>query len=214
MKIKNETVIKQADVKGAMRASHFDNQKYKLFKIIYNSFGLLFGMLFIRLLIPVLLGKSNEDIGFLIMYAAACLVLLYIGMYGMDRNYDKQFEKTYAKLVGRTFQYEIDSEELAVISQERTDTVLWSEVDKWSEDAENFYVFCGDVQGLILCKEGFTECSAKDFRQLASAVMQMRAQKDGTEKEKKEREQTVTHPEEEEGEHVKTTGESGDYTDL
>ena len=42
--MKNRTLFKQEYIDAAMRASNFDNNKYKIFKTIYNIFGLLFGM--------------------------------------------------------------------------------------------------------------------------------------------------------------------------
>ena len=42
--MKNRTLFKQEYIDAAMRASNFDNNKYKIFKMIYNIFGLLFGM--------------------------------------------------------------------------------------------------------------------------------------------------------------------------
>ena len=59
--MKNRTLFKQEYIDAAMRASNFDNNKYKIFKMIYNIFGLLFGMGCIRYLIFRLMGSEEAD---------------------------------------------------------------------------------------------------------------------------------------------------------
>ena len=56
--MKNRTLFKQEYIDAAMRASNFDNNKYKIFKMIYNIFGLLFGMGCIRYLIFQIMGSG------------------------------------------------------------------------------------------------------------------------------------------------------------
>ena len=53
MTIKNETAFTKECMEGAMRASNFDNSRYKTFKLIYNMFGLIFGMMMILSLIHI-----------------------------------------------------------------------------------------------------------------------------------------------------------------
>ena len=48
MVIKNKTLFQKEYVEAAMRAGNFDDNKYKFFKIVYNMFGLLFGMGLVR----------------------------------------------------------------------------------------------------------------------------------------------------------------------
>ena len=57
--MKNRTLFKQEYIAAAMRASNFDNNKYKIFKMIYNIFGLLFGMGCIRYLIFQIMGARK-----------------------------------------------------------------------------------------------------------------------------------------------------------
>ena len=57
--MKNRTLFKQEYIDAAMRASNFDNNKYKIFKMIYNIFGLLFGMGCIRYLYSRLWGARK-----------------------------------------------------------------------------------------------------------------------------------------------------------
>ena len=54
MTIKNETAFTKECMEGAMRASNFDNSRYKTFKLIYNMFGLIFGMMMIRELVSII----------------------------------------------------------------------------------------------------------------------------------------------------------------
>ena len=84
--MKNRTLFKQEYIDAAMRASNFDNNKYKIFKMIYNIFGLLFGMGCIRYLIFQIMGSEEADWFMVIFYACAAAVFLYIGMIGMDRS--------------------------------------------------------------------------------------------------------------------------------
>lgn len=174
MVIKNETTIKEENIKAVMRAGNFDNNRYKLFKIIYNSFGLIFGMMMISMLMPVLLGNGTTEYALIIIYGIACIVFLYIGMYGMDRNNYAHFQAVYSKMVGHTFKYEIDSEEILVSDEEETEKVLWKDIIKWAEDADNIYLFVGITEAMIISKDGFTECSSKELRELVIAIMGVR----------------------------------------
>ena len=76
--MKNRTLFKQEYIDAAMRASNFDNNKYKIFKMIYNIFGLLFGMGCIRYLIFQIMGSEEADWFMVIFYACAAAVFLYI----------------------------------------------------------------------------------------------------------------------------------------
>ena len=51
MVIKNKTLFQKEYVEAAMHAANFDDNKYKFFKIVYNMFGLLFGMGCVRYLV-------------------------------------------------------------------------------------------------------------------------------------------------------------------
>lgn len=175
MVIKNETTIKEKNVKAVMRASNFDNNRYKIFKIIYNSFGLIFGMMMIRQLMPVFLRTDeNPEYVLIIIYGIACVVLLYIGMYGMDRNNYMHFRTVYSNMVGHTFKYEIDSEEILVSDGEMTEKVAWQDITKWAEDEDNIYLFADGTEAMIISKEGFTECSSRELKELVIAVMGVR----------------------------------------
>ena len=48
MVIENTTVFKKEYIKRIMWANNSDDNKYKRFKLIYNTFGLVAGMMFIR----------------------------------------------------------------------------------------------------------------------------------------------------------------------
>lgn len=175
MVIKNETVITKEMIKAVMRASNFDNNKYKTFKMIYNVFGLIFGMMFVSSLVPLLIGEPGVDYFIIVLHACACAIFLYIGMYGMDKNNYNRFKQIYLNMVGHTFKYEIDSEEIKVTDDDGdSDILLWKEVIKWNEDVENYYVFSSPEEALIISKKGFTECTSKDFKELATAIIMVR----------------------------------------
>lgn len=84
--MKNRTLFKQEYI-DAMRASNFDNNKYKIFKMIYNIFGLLFGMGCIRYLIFQIMGSEEADWFMVIFYACLCGC---IPLYRNDWNGQKQ----------------------------------------------------------------------------------------------------------------------------
>ena len=61
MTIKNETAFTKECMEGAMRASNFDNSRYKTFKLAYNLFGLIFGMMMIRELVLKMTGNEQAE---------------------------------------------------------------------------------------------------------------------------------------------------------
>ena len=162
MTIKNETAFTKECMEGAMRASNFDNSRYKTFKLIYNMFGLIFGMMMIRELVLKMTGNEQAD-------------TFMIGMIGMDKSNKKKFHNIYGKMVGIKFTYEIDAENIIITDEENdSDTFSWNEVVKWNQDPDNIYLFVGDDNCLVVSKKGFTQGSADDLRQLADAVIGMR----------------------------------------
>lgn len=174
MVIKNKTVITEAAVKGAMYAANFDNNRYKTFKIIYNVFGLAFGMMLVRTLVFWVLGKGGS-VGELVLYGLSAAVLLYIGMIGMDKSRRRQFHQTYAGMINRSFFYEIDSEHIYVVDEDKeTDQISWNDIIKWTQDTGYFYLFLGNTKCLILDKKGFEGEGALDLKELAAAVMGLR----------------------------------------
>ena len=84
--MKNRTLFKQEYIDAAMRASNFDNNKYKIFKMIYNIFGLLFGMGCIRYLIFQIMGSEEAD-WFMVILCVCCGC---IPLYRNDWNGQKQ----------------------------------------------------------------------------------------------------------------------------
>ena len=85
--MKNRTLFKQEYIDAAMRASNFDNNKYKIFKMIYNIFGLLFGMGCIRYLIFQIMGSEEADWFMVIFVWIGCSS---IPVYRNDWNGQKQ----------------------------------------------------------------------------------------------------------------------------
>lgn len=181
MVITNKTTMSEAAVKGAMRASNFDNNRYKTFKGIYNVFGLVFGIMLVHTLAGRILGEAGQDQLLVWLYGIATAVFLYLGMYGMDRNNYKRFQRMYGKMQGHTFSYEIDSEEIRVTDDEQdSDSILWKDILKWEQDADYFYLFAGETECLIIDKNGFGEGTQQDLKELAAAVMGLRKQEEIT----------------------------------
>lgn len=175
MTIKNETAFTKECMEGAMRASNFDNSRYKTFKLIYNMFGLIFGMMMIRELVLKMTGNEQADTFMIVLFGLVAVVFLYIGMIGMDKSNKKKFHNIYGKMVGIKFTYEIDAENIIITDEENdSDTFSWNEVVKWNQDTDNIYLFVGDDNCLVVSKKGFIQGSADDLRQLADAVIGIR----------------------------------------
>ena len=187
MTIKNETAFTKECMEGAMRASNFDNSRYKTFKLIYNMFGLIFGMMMIRELVLKMTGNEQADTFMIVLFGLVAVVFLYIGMIGMDKSNKKKFHNIYGKMVGIKFSYEIDAENIIITDEENdSDTFSWNDIVKWNQDSDNIYLFVGDDNCLVVSKKGFTQGSADDLRQLADAVIGMRNEAGNEPQEKQE----------------------------
>jgi hypothetical protein len=179
MVIKNKTLFQKEYVEAVMHAANFDDNKYKFFKIVYNMFGLLFGMGCVRYLVFQVLGREEADWFMVVFYGLAAAIFLYIGMVGMDKSNKRRYHNTYSKMIGITFTYEIDSEDIIVTDEENdSDTFKWDEVIKWAEDKDNIYLFVSAHNCLVINKDGFTEGTAKDLKELAAAVFAVRDEDD------------------------------------
>lgn len=187
MTIKNETAFTKECMEGAMRASNFDNSRYKTFKLAYNLFGLIFGMMMIREIVLKMTGNEQADKFMIVLFGLVAVVFLYIGMIGMDKSNKKKFHNIYGKMVGIKFSYEIDAENIIITDEENdSDTFSWDDVVKWNQDTDNIYLFVGDDNCLVVSKKGFTAGSADDLRQLADAVIGMRNEVGNEPQEKQE----------------------------
>ena len=187
MTIKNETAFSKECMEGAMRASNFDNSRYKTFKLAYNLFGLIFGMMMIREIVLKMTGNEQADTFMIVLFGLVAVVFLYIGMIGMDKSNKKKFHNIYGKMVGIKFSYEIDAENIIITDEENdSDTFSWNDIVKWNQDSDNIYLFVGDDNCLVVSKKGFTQGSADDLRQLADAVIGMRNEAGNEPQEKQE----------------------------
>lgn len=183
MIIENKTKISDKSIDGVMRASNFDNDRYKTFKLVYNLFGLLFGMMLVRSLVAHMLGSSEADTFLTVFFAAGTGIFLYIGMIGMDKSNRKRFHNIYSRMKGITFTYCIDSEEIKVTDEENdSDLFKWESVIKWAQDMENFYLFVSNENCLIIDKKGFINGTEQDFKELATAVFTIRKQQESSAK--------------------------------
>lgn len=175
MVIRNQTKMKKEHIKAVMRAANFDNDRYKKFKLMYNMFGLLFGMMFVRYLMFEMLGSSQRQNFWLLLYGGMSAVFLYIGMYGMDRSNYKKYYGIYANMVGITFTYEADSEGVRMTDEEGDSEFFeWSRMLKCAEDLDSFFVYMGLEECLIIDKKGFVEGTDKEFKELLKAIMGLR----------------------------------------
>ena len=170
MVIKNQTKMKKEHIQAVMRAANFDNDRYKKFKLMYNFFGLLFGMMFVRYLIFEMLGSSERQPVMMVLYGIVGAVFLYIGMYGMDKSNYKKYYRIYGNMIGITFTYEADSEGIRML--------------KWVEDLDSFFVYMGLEECLILDKNSFVEGTDINFKELLTAVAGLKKEENGDEYEK------------------------------
>ena len=71
------------------------------------------------------------------------------------------------------------NEDIIVTDEENdSDTFKWDEVIKWAEDKDNIYLFVSAHNCLVINKDGFTEGTAKDLKELAAAVFAVRGEDD------------------------------------
>ena len=174
-------------VEAAMRAGNFDDNKYKFFKIVYNMFGLLFGMGLVRYLVFQAIGSDEADWFMVVFYGCAAAIFLYIGMVGMDRSNKRRYYNTYSRMVGITFTYEIDADGIIVTDEEDdSDSFRWDDVIKWNEDKDNIYLFVAAHNCLVINKDSFTEGTQKDLKELVTAVMALRDDADTEQEDKNE----------------------------
>ena len=77
MVIKNKTLFQKEYVEAAMHAANFDDNKYKFFKIVYNMFGLLFGMGCVRYLVFQALGREEADWFMVVLWIGSSHIPVY-----------------------------------------------------------------------------------------------------------------------------------------
>ena len=185
MVIKNQTKMKKEHIQAVMRAANFDNDRYKKFKLMYNFFGLLFGMMFVRYLIFEMLGSSERQPVMMVLYGIVGAVFLYIGMYGMDKSNYKKYYRIYGNMIGITFTYEADSEGIRMTDEEGDNEFFeWERMLKWVEDLDSFFVYMGLDECLILDKNSFVEGTDINFKELLTAVAGLKKEENGDEYEK------------------------------
>ena len=151
MVIENTTVFKKEYIKRIMWANNSDDNKYKRFKLIYNTFGLVAGMMFIRYFIFDAMGNVQTSKPLMYIYAIEAAVCLYIGMYGMDRNNLKSYNKLYANMDNVKFIYNIDNTGITV--------------------ADNFYFFVGSEECLVVNKNGISKGSIRELYDLSQECL-------------------------------------------
>ena len=145
MQIENKTEFKKDMIKNIMRADGFDNQTYKTKKLVLNMSGLVCGMVSVSIFARTMYSIDDSYKSIAFVFAAICAVLLYAGMYGIDKNSLKLFTAQYSKNVGIVYEYVITSDEIDVKVNDDNYIIPWDSVEKWCEDTESFYLFlkCG-----------------------------------------------------------------------
>ncbi len=101
-------------IKNIMRADGFDNQTYKTKKLVLNMSGLVCGMVSVSIFARTMYSIDDSYKSIAFVFAAICAVLLYAGMYGIDKNSLKLFTAQYSKNVGIVYEYVITSDEIDV----------------------------------------------------------------------------------------------------
>ena len=109
MQIENKTEFKKDMIKNIMRADGFDNQTYKTKKLVLNMSGLVCGMVSVSIFARTMYSIDDSYKSIAFVFAAICAVLLYAGMYGIDKNSLKLFTAQYSKNVGIVYEYVITS---------------------------------------------------------------------------------------------------------
>ncbi len=180
MQIENKTEFKKDMIKNIMRADGFDNQKYKTKKVVLNMSGLVCGMVSVSIFARTMYSIDDSYKSIAFVFAAVCAVLLYVGMYGIDKSSLKLYTLQYEKNVGNVYEYEITSDDIHVKTGGEDYVIPWDSIEKWCEDRECFYLFLkgdsNEKQAVPVCfvldKKDFD--GAKDFKELCIAVMAVR----------------------------------------
>lgn len=158
-------------------------ETYRKKKLIYNCIGLVSGMTAAAVMARQLANTGDYNIFLILPFVAVCGFCLFMGMYYLDRNKYNQIQQSYAAKGIQSIDFEIDAEDITMMSGGKSYVCKWTNVTKWIEDVNNFYLFMKDVDKdneliagdcIIISKKGFTQCSAKDMKQLCDAIMQER----------------------------------------
>ncbi len=183
MVIKNTTVCDKNVCRQAAIMINSKNEAYRRKKLVCNGVGLFAGIAAVSIMSRQLSKTGDYNTWVILPFLAVCAVCLYLGMYFFDRNKYRQIKAEYTSKGIERIDFEVDSEEIALISGDRRCTVKWESIRKWLEDSDNFYLIMYDdseipelIAGncIIMSKKGFTQCSARDMKQLCGAVMEAR----------------------------------------
>ena len=180
MVIINDTVFSKKYIEEIRMLKTDASDKYKIFKVIYNGFGLIFLFVFIRGLVSIFLAKEDADVLMTIFYGIIAAVFLFIGMFWMDRSNRKTFQLQYKGMVGVKLHYEIDSEQIMVSDgDDESDYFTWDMVDSYQDTKDTFYLSLEGNDCLPVDKTGFTEGEFKDLLDLTKAELKRFGQDNG-----------------------------------
>jgi hypothetical protein len=213
MVIKNSTICDKNICRQAAVMINSKDERYGRKKLVFNCVGLVAGMVAVSIMSRQIASTGDYNIWITLPFLAVCAVCLYMGMYQLDRVKYNQIKSDYAKRGITKIDFEVDAEDIAMSAGGKNCICKWKNVTKWTEDANNFYLFIGDVEAendeekvenggaieetvdgefanevaentsltdfvagdcIIISKKGFTQCTAKDMKQLCGAIMQAR----------------------------------------
>lgn len=183
MVIKNTTICNKNVYKQAAMVINSKDESYRKKKLVLNFVGLLSGISAVGIMSRQIISTGDYNMFLMLPFLVVCAACLFMGMYYLDRNKYNQIQQSYAAKGIQSIDFEIDAEDITMISVGKSYVCKWTNITKWMEDVNNFYLFIKDVDKdnelitgdcIIINKKGFTQCSAKDMKQLCDAIMQER----------------------------------------
>jgi hypothetical protein len=190
MVIKNSTICDKNVCRQAAVMINSKDERYGRKKLVFNCVGLVAGMVAVSIMSRQIASTGDYNIWITLPFLAVCAVCLYMGMYQLDRVKYNQIKADYAKRGISKIDFEVDAEDITMTAGGKTTVCKWKNVTKWTEDVNNFYLFVEDddetaendanvedfIAGdcIIISKKGFTQCTARDMKQLCAAIMQAR----------------------------------------
>ncbi len=157
MTIENKTIFQKEYIRTMVWAGHAADEKYKRFKLIYNMFGLLAGMMCVRCAVFDITGQQTGGRSFIYIYGAVAAVCLYIGMYGMDNQQFKKSRDKYKDIVGTAFIYRMNQERIEIaIGEKDVISFGWNDIEQIRQDMNCFYIYMKEQElCFVMDKRGF-----------------------------------------------------------
>lgn len=183
MVIKNTTICNKNVYKQAAMMINSRDEAYRKKKLIYNFAGLLAGISAVGIMSRQIINTGDYNMALMLPFLIVCAFCLFMGMYYLDKNKYNQIQQSYAAKGIQSIDFEIDAEDIMMSSGGKKYICKWTNISKWMEDVNNFYLIMKEedkdnelIEGncIIISKKGFTQCSASDMKQLCNAIMHER----------------------------------------